>query len=208
MRSHEVFLATKQMLENRARLRPMNRYYNCSDGAFIRGFVPMLPSLIEHIVEPLVETLAGDAHATAHKSDRRHDRWRDLCPRVSLAETNLRVCMEQAQGQIAPCAQHLEGLFATLQEVSSITDLQRIHFELKAFFAPNSVASISFVRIFYVGSVFIFFNQIYQCFLATSPRRWRRLRVELSVCIRGRLRSMQPCLERAISDSLARVREE
>ena len=203
VRSQEVFLATKQMLESRARVRPMNRYYNCSDGAFIRGFVPMLPSLIEHIVEPIVEPLVEPLVKPL-----RHDRWRDLCPRVSLAETNLRVCMEQAQGQIAPCAQHLEGLFATLQEVSSITDLQRIHSELKTFFAPNRVASISFVRIFYTGSVFIFFSEIYQCFLATSPRRWRRLRVELSLRVRCRLRSMQPCLERSISDALERVRQE
>ncbi len=203
VRSQEVFLATKQMLEVRARARAAsNRFYNCSDGAFIRGFVPMLPSLIE----PL-----DNSDSIPHNTES----WRNACPRLSLADTNMHACLEQARKQIDPCAQHLESLFATLQEVESIADLQALHKGLKAFFAPKSDDTHerrqenkgrAFVQIFTIGSAFIFFNHIHQCFLATPPRRWLRLRRQLSAHVQRRLQSMKPRLHQAVVDALANIR--
>ena len=209
VRSQEVLLATKQMLELKARRHALNRFYNCSDGAFLKGFVPMLPSLIQ----PL-----DDTDSTPHKNDM----WHDICPRLSLADTTLQARLQQAQQQLDACTQHLESLFATLQEAESITDLQALHKELRAFFAPNNDGTHeqhqdpprqdrqdrALVQIFYIGSVFIFFNHIYRCYLATSKRRWYRLRRELSAHVQRRLQSMKPRLEQAFADALDRVRQE
>ena len=215
VRSQEVLLATKQMLEFKARTHALNRLYNCSDGAFLKGFVPMLPHLIQIQIQiqPLDAT-----RSTPHNIDI----WHDICPRLALTDANLHARLLQAQKQLDPCAQHLERLFETLQKVESITDLQTLHKGLKSFFVPESSntirveawherqqdrQSLALVQIFYIGSVFIFFSQIYQCFMETSKQRWHRLRREMSAHVQRRLQSMKPRLERAFDDALESIRQ-
>ena len=195
VRSQEVLLATKQLLELTASAHALHRFYNCSDGAFLKGFVPMLPNLIE----PLEAT-----DDTPHDADI----WQEVCPRLSLADPDIQQRLQRARNQLDPCARRLESMFAELQEVESIVDLQALHNALSHFFAQNdSVAdeepaerkSRALVLSFYIGSVFIFFNHVYECFLDVSPKRWRRLRRELSEHVQKRLRSMKPRLERALA---------
>ena len=95
--------------------------------------------------------------------------------------------------------------------MQSIVDLQALHLEMSNLFAPNadSVPKVSqqarhaqnLVLSFYIGSVFIFFNHIYECFLNVSPERWRRLRRELSKHVQKRLQSMKPRLEQALAEA-------
>ena len=206
VRSQEVLLATKQILELKARKHPLDSFYNCSDGAFLKGFVPMLPSLIETLSLSL-----DDTDRAVHNTRM----WQDICPRLSLADAGVQTRLEQAQKQVASCSQRLERLFASLEEVDSVAGLQALHKGLRAFFALQSEMASDGAReerrvrdlvvYFYIGSAFIFFNYIYECFLDSSRERWIRMRREISACVQRRLRGMRPCLEGALGDAHERV---
>ncbi len=242
VRSQEVLFATKQMLEFAVRKQALSRYYNCSDGVQIKGFVPLLPSLIETLNEGASPTHNSDtSHNSCHNSC--HNSWHDACPRLSLADPTLRVRTEKAQQKLDLWAKHLERLFATLQETESIADLQELynglkdifvakgdlspregqqgwniiqelHKELKALFASENVEathaeqqSLALVHSFYIGSVFIMFSQIYQCFLIASKPQWLRVRRQMSAHVQRHLRSMRTRLQHAFTEELERVRQ-
>ena len=203
VRSQDIFLVSKHVLEVEAQSRPRNYFYNCSDGAKLKGFIPLLPTLIEQL--PLPPSSSNDSQA--------EERLYNLCPKISLADESILLRIDAAEEQRKFFADSLLKILTRISSVEEICDLQDIHNLLRAFlFGSGKTSEVknsggeevyNFCASFYMGTIFILFGYIYNIFIKTSNKRWRRLRAAIATHLEHRLQQMDKNLEDVFANSRA-----
>ncbi len=203
VRSQNIFLVSKHVLEMEAQSRPRHCFYNCSDGAKLKGFTPLLPTLIEQLSPP----------SPSSNESEDEERLYSLCSKISLTDESILLRIEEAEVQRKFFATSLLKIISRISSVDSVVDLQDIHTLLKELLfrskgTPkakncNSEEVYSFCASFYQGTIFIFFGQIYNCFIKTSHKRWSRMRVAITTHLERRLQQMDKDLQDVFASSRA-----
>ena len=202
VRSQDIFLLSKHVLETEAQSRPRHYFYNCSDGAKLKGFIPLLPTLIEQLPAPASSNDSQD-----------EERLYDLCSKISLADASILLRIDEAEEQRKFFADSLLEILTRIESVDSICDLQDIHNLLRALLFDSGKTSkvkncdskeaYDFCASFYHGTIFILFGYIYNYFIKTSHKRWCRLRVAIAIHLERRLQQMDKDLQDVFANSRA-----
>lgn len=196
-RTQIILYSSKQVLEYEAESYTLHKLYNCSDGVKLKGFSPLLPTLIKHLTEEECKKLHSQKTVE------------ELCPNVSLADNILLSRIEKAQAEQRHCADTILKIFAPIAKVDSVCDLQSIHNKLKELFVHcEEIPTLAkndgndthnFLLNFYVGTIFIFIKQIYNYYISVSHAQWCRIRSRISAMLQSRIKLMQLDLQQALA---------